>query len=289
MKRLLAVCVAIGLCLVLAACGNTTNNSPDGFGAGSPQTPTQVPTQPPKQENIEYISDRRTQYDEAKKQHIVFFGLQTESGTYVDASGYADVVIKDKSGYVIYDRRINFTPADFTSWTNSSWDTSRYMCGLYIDQDDIEGSASESGDLTMKVTLSDGTWFSEYTMTVYDLPPVQLSITVPELPAVYTDEAYSYTSIVSINKLEYTTSTSYDGTARVEFTVLLKLEEKSKRQNESDRVHVGYKLYDSEGVVVGSGQILSDPIAVGESSRDSFTIYDLDPRETYVLKFLNAG
>lgn len=289
MKRLLAVCVAIGLCFVFASCGNSTNTNLDGFGDNTTTLPTQPPTQPPKQESIEFISDRRTQYDDATKQHIVFFGLQTENGTYVDAAGYANIVIKDKSGYVIYDKEIQFTSADFTSWTNSSWDSSRYMCGLYINQDDIEGSASESGELILRVTLSDGTWFNDYTMTVYDLPPVQLSITVPELPAVYTDQAYSYTNTVSVNKLEYTTTTSYDGTARVEFTVLLKLEEKSKRQNESDRVHVGYKLYDSEGVVVGSGQILSDPIAVGESSRETFTIYDLDPRETYVLKFLDVG
>lgn len=289
MKRLLAACVVIGLCFVFASCGNSTKANLDGFGDNTTKLPTQPPTQPPKQESIEFISDRRTQYDDATKQHIVFFGLQTENGTYVDAAGYANIVIKDKSGYVIYDKEIQFTPADFTSWTNSSWDSSRYMCGLYINQDDIEGSASESGELILRVTLSDGTWFNDYTMTVYDLPSVQLSITVPELPAVYTDQAYSYTNTVSVNKLEYTTTTSYDGTARVEFIVLLKLEEKSKRQNESDRVHVGYKLYDSEGVVVGSGQILSDPIAVGESSRETFTIYDLDPRETYVLKFLDVG
>ena len=52
---------------------------------------------------------------------------------------------------------------------------------------------------------------------------------------------------------------------------------------------VGYKLYDSDGIVVDSGHIYSNPIAVGEASKESFTIYGLDPRETYVLKFSNAS
>lgn len=238
---------------------------------------------------IRYISDRKTQYDNANARQIVFFGLKTESGKFMSASGTASITITDESNYNIYKKDIKFTSKDFTNWSNSSWDSSRYLCGLYIYDKDIQGSSSESGTLSLKVTLDDGTWFDVSKHSISNLPSIQVKIKTPSIPATYRDTRYSsHTSVVQITKLTYTSSSRYDGTASVTFTIILKLSSKIGESNVSDTVAVGYKLYDSDGLVVDSGHIYSDPIAIGESCKDTFNIYDLNPRETYTLKFINA-
>ena len=57
----------------------------------------------------------------------------------------------------------------------------------------------------------------------------------------------------------------------------------------SSEVAVGYKIYDSEGIVVDSGHIYSNPIGIGEISKESFMVFDLDPRETYTMTFMDAS
>ena len=300
MKKTIAFCIIVALCISLLAWGgtqslnqfpasNTNPNSNEEHYPNSTTTPNINNDVNQTDNEITYISDRRTQYDEAKKQHVVFFGLQTSDNRYVDASGSATVVIKDKAGYTLYNNVIPFSRYNFTDWTNRTWDGSRYLCGLYINQSDIEGSGSSSGELTLSVRLEDGTYFDEDALSIYDLPDAQLTINLPDLPGLYTDKNFSTTNTISVTKLEYTTSSSYDGTASVDFDVVLKLEAKSKDQNKSEYIHVGYKLYDSEGIVVDSGEILAGPIAVGEATKDSFWISDLDPREEYTLKLMDVS
>lgn len=291
MKKYVILLIMV-LCVMIASCGKSEIANSDSNidnDSGLDNNAGKEPLTNPAAENVKYMSDRRTQFDEANKQYIVFFGLQTEKMQYTDAFGYADIVITDKSGYTLYDKRIPFSPNDFTDWTNQTWDSSRYMCGLYIDQSDIEGSASSIGELSLKVTLEDGTWFEAEKLMIFDLPNLQVSIETPALPETYIDDGYSYDSTVAVTKLNYTTTTNYDGSASVEFEIILKLEDKTSKRNESDYVRIGYKLYDKDGVVVDSGTILSDPIAVGESSKETFTVWDLDPREEYTLKFVDAS
>ena len=296
MKKIVSVLLAFVIALSLCACSEEDNsinkNGKNPFeNAFVNNEPTKDTTLADSTDNsIKYISDRRVQYEEASKKHIVFFGLKTANQQYVSASGTAKITIVDDSSVTIYSKDIRFTSADFTEWTNQSWDSSRYMCGLYIADSEIEGSASSSGNLTLAVTLDNGVYFSDETMKIFDLPSLTVSVELPTLPSQYIDTRYSsYTSTVEVTKLEYESEMLYDGTATLSFTVILKLISKTGRTNESNAVCVGYKLYDSDGIVVNSGTIYSDPIAIGESARDTFLIFDLDPRDTYILKLENAS
>lgn len=320
MKRFLSLLVVLGILLSFVACSPSIgNNSSSNTGCvhsynkatcTSPKkcvlcnktegsalghnyvggSCTRCGSNDPSYDSVEYISDRRVQHDDTNKHQIVFFGLQDSNNNYTSASGTASITIIDNSNCTLYQKDVPFTPEDFTDWTNTTWDSSRYLCGLYIDDEDIEGSASSSGKLLLKVTLDDGTYFTETTLTISDLPSLSVNIIMPEIPSTYKDTRYSsYTSTVQVTKLTFETSVSYDGTATAKFEAVLKLISKTKYTNESSTVTVGYKLYDSDGIVVDSGQMYSNPIAVGESSKETFTIYDLDPRETYTLKLSNAS
>jgi len=239
---------------------------------------------------VEYISDRDVQYDDTNKHHIVFFGLQDGSSNYISANGTASITITDETNTTLYEKEIPFTADDFTDWSNQYWDSQKYLCGLYIKDSDLQGSASSSGSLSLAVTLDDGTSFDAKILSISDLPSLSVKVNLPKIPSTYKDMRYSsYTSTIQITKLEYKSEVNYDGEATLYFDVILKLVSKTDNTNESSNVNVGYKLYDSEGIVVDSGHIYSDPLAIGESSKDTLNIYDLDPRDTYTLKFENAS
>ena len=244
--------------------------------------------QPPAVQKVTYISDRRVQYNEADEQYVVFFGLQDQNENYMNGSGTAEITIKDSNGNILYAQSLRFTPSDFTDWTNTTWDSSRYLCGLYIDRSNIKGSASTSGTLSIKVIMDDGVWFNASNCSIYDLPEKTVEIILPELPTEVADGSYGYVSILTIKEITYTSSISYDGSADVTFTFLVTLTEKSSKENESASTEIGYKLYDSDGVVVDSGTIYVTPLAEGETARENEYIYNLDPNETYTLKLMNA-
>lgn len=310
MKHLASVILALTLSLSLCGCSlasNTTehhkaNSSTQSFTPNSTMKPTAtetattsapstktVATSAPSNK-VEWISDRKVQYNEAENKYIVFFGLKNAEENYVSSSGNAEIIVTDNSDTVIYEREKSFSSKDFSNWTNRYWDSSRYLCGLYIDREELAGAASSSGKLSLKVTLDDGTWFDAEILSISDLPPISVKIIMPEIPCTYLDTRFSsYTSSVEVTKLTFSTEVHHDATATLSVEVLIKLLDKTNEKNESSTVCVGYKLYDSDGVVVDSGHIYSNPIAIGEASKDSFSIYDLDPRETYKLVFSNAS
>ena len=274
---------AILLCTGMIACGRADQNE------AVKQQQENVAPQAETKAAVSYIANGSAQYVEAERRYVIWFGLQTEMGRYVSASGVAAVTIKDTAGIVRYNGEIRFTENDFSERTDGQWEGTRYLCGLRLNQDELADGMASNGELLLQVRLDSGEVLPETVVMISDLPSIQMNIGVPQLPATFQDNAYSFTNTVTITQLTYAVKNGYDGTASVEFDVILKLDAKTKKIEESDYIHVGYKLYDSEGVVVGSGQIFAGPVGVGESIKDSFTIWDLDPRETYTLKFLDVS
>ena len=244
--------------------------------------------QPPVTSELTYISDRRVQYNEADEQYVIFFGLQDQNKNYMDGSGTAEITIKDSNGNILYSQNILFTSSDFTSWTNTTWDNSRYLCGLFIDRSDIQGSTSTSGTLSLKVIMNDGVWFDAYNCSISSLPEKSVHIVLPTLPTEVAYNSYDCVNILTIKNITYTSSLNYDGSASVTFTILVTLTAKSSDKNESSSTQIGYKLYDSDGVVVDSGTIYVTPLAEGETARETENIYDLNPNETYTLVLMNS-
>lgn len=299
MKKLLVMATTVVMLLNLVGCNDTSEV--DNTQSAETSTSIIVTTPPAKtnppsvttknyqNEAIEYICDRSIQYDSVKKCHTLLFGFTTSDGTYVSASGKVSAVVVDKSDTKIYEKEISFSSSNFSTWTNSFRDSSRYLCGLEIKDSEIQGSASEMGTLKFKVTLSDGTYFDESELSISDLPSLSVKIKLPTVPSTYNDSRYySHKSTVSVTTLTYESESRYDGTSTVKFNIVLKLMAKTSGTNTSDTVAIGYKLYDSNNVVISSGHIYSDPIAIGESCKADFYVYELNPRETYTLKFLDA-
>lgn len=249
----------------------------------------EITTSPESDENTYIgwlIGNRRVEYYPAEKQFILRFSLSHDNASenYISASGTAHVIITDKSEYVIYDRILQFDESDFRGWNNQSWDGSRYMCGLTIPISDIEGSSSSTGVLSLDVSLEDGSTFPNFNMEINNLPSLSVNINLPSVPYDTVDK-YNSSAIFTISNITYESTMSYDGTANVEFTVTSTLT--SNGESGDEYANITYKLLNSSGVVVDSGTFYGNEVSVGETSIDTFSIYNLQPRDTYTLKLIN--
>ena len=127
-------------------------------------------------------------------------------------------------------------------------------------------------------------------MKVSHLPEKQVEIQLPETPVTHTDKRYSsVTSYLTIHSLTYKqTYLSSDGEASVEFEALISLDNKTGEDNISSFAEIGYKVYDEDGIVVTSGDIYTNNLAIGEKSKTTFTVDDLDPMKVYTLKLFDS-
>lgn len=119
-----------------------------------------------------------------------------------------------------------------------------------------------------------------------------INIILPDTPITVHD--FNYNGIdetCKITSIELKSVTKkYDGTYDLIFIWAGKKTYDDDGNNHSSSVGFGYKLYDSDGYVVKSGDASSVGVCVGEKFRDQELIWyyaDLDPNETYTLEILN--
>lgn len=237
----------------------------------------------------EYISDRSVQYNQEDNEYIVFFGLQDDNEEYISSNGTATVVITDKTGNELYKKDISFSDSDFSNWSSKLNPTERFLCGLHIKATDISGAASSSGTLSLAVKLDDGGDFESKNLSISDLKAKELNITLPKLPLSFSNYNYKneIEEVIEVTDIEVKTSVNYDGTASAEFILNVRMLE-NYSSSTSHYSHVGYKLKDSKGVIVESGNASINPMAVGETSKDTINIYNLDANEKYTLELDNS-
>lgn len=270
------------LMFIIAAASEPTANDGEYQGGGY------TDNTPDTNVDIQWIGDRRVQYNKEDEEYVVFFSLQDVSQNYVSASGTASIKITDETGNELFNKDITFTENNFTEWTNQSWDSARYMCGIYIKRSELKGSASTSGILTLAVS-GETFSFDADNLTIYDLPSKQVSIKMPSTPAKINNYNYkgSVETVVSVEKISYETESSYDGTARLTIKLNVKLVA-NYTDTSGPNSKIGYKLKNSEGVIVDSGHFYVSPMEVGEVSLEEETIYNLDPNDSYTLTFENT-
>ena len=90
--------------------------------------------------------------------------------------------------------------------------------------------------------------------------------------------------IASVNSLSYETQSNYNGKSTVEFTVIATMK-KNNSKYDSSYFYVGFKIKNSKGIVVASEKTMMDAVKVGESVKDTFSVYNLDPNDSYTMTF----
>ena len=236
-----------------------------------------------------YLSDRSVQFNEEDNEYLVLFGFKDENGEYVSARGTASIVITDKTGNELYKKDLAFTDSDFSSWSNKLNPVSRLLCGLHIKASDISGAASSSGTLSLAVELDEGASFESTKLSINNLKEKELSIVLPDLPQKLTNYNFKgeVEEVIEVTNIEIETSIHYNGDASAKIHLTVRMLENYSTST-SHYSHVGYKLKDSSGVIVDSGSTGINPMAVGETSKNTFYINNLDANESYTLELENS-
>ena len=252
----------------------------------TPATTYVVPTFAP---TVKYLTDRSVQFNEQDDDYVLLFGLKDEKEEYVSSKGTVSVTITDTTGNELYNKDISFYDSDFSSWSSKLNPTARYLCGIHIMASEISGSASSSGTLSFSVELDDGVSFDSSNLNITNLKQKDIDIQLPALPQSIINYNYSneVEDVVEVTDIEIETKVFYDGSASIQVHLTVGMLENNSTST-SHYSHVGYKLKDSNGVIVDSGNAFINPMAVGETSKDTFYISNLDANESYVLELDNS-
>lgn len=281
-----AIAMILIFVIIVSVKGNETNN----YNNSNDTTAVEQENQSnDRTEDVVYIGARSVDFQEETKEFRVFFHLLDSTEHEIDASGVSSIKIVNDNGETVYDKDIEFTSADFTTWTYQTKDDMPYMACLYIPVSDIMTGTTEKGTMTLEVTLKNGCHFDSNDMIISgNLPLSETTITLPSVPATYKE--YNYKNevkyIVEVQEVNYELENCYDGEQDIKVNVVVEM--KNGCESTASTSRIGYSLTDSDGIVVDSGTIYNTPLFNGETTKSELNLYDLKVGENYTLKLIDA-
>ncbi|MCF0111881.1 MAG: hypothetical protein HUJ58_08260 [Erysipelotrichaceae bacterium] len=232
----------------------------------------------------EIIKGWTFQYDEGTSDYSLFFQLLTESRkvTYMEA----DVVIRivNDEGEEVYRGTKHITKDNFDYYTSQAVE-SRYMARIRIPEEEIYPGKSNNGKVYFEVYSDGEIYFDEVNCEAYKCLPVKDATLIAEgLPQEVKYET-SYSGKQSVVVIQDVTYTFKKGTLNyLEITISGEVLY-SKDNNSSQSVY--YKIYDSEGYVVDTGSAYLSSLSAKDKFRETFTVLDITPGETYTIRFFD--
>lgn len=237
--------------------------------------------------NIETLKSWSIQYNEGTKDYSVFFGLLDENDKYISADVDVDIRIEDESGNELYKATHTVSKDNFGYYT-SKVAGEQFLAEIRIKESEIGKGTSTSGKLYLTVYKEGIVRFDEVNCeALYCLPVRSITLNANNLPVELKVKDYSgrTESIIKIEDVSYTAD--YDLSPEMSITISgIKI---YGNNNQSYDI-ISYKLYDSAGYMVNSGNVFLKDLNSGDKFKDdSITVYDIKPGETYTLKFSEYG
>lgn len=237
---------------------------------------------------VETLKGWSFQYNEGTKDYSLFFGLCDQNDKYLAADAEVSIRIEDEDGEIVYEDTKSITKNDFGSYTNQIAGE-RYLANVRIDEVDISAGTSSSGTVYFTVTDNKTFTFDECNCSAsYCLPVKDIQLSIDSLPVELQQKDYrgSIESKVSVTDVKYSVDNSLSSSS---MTITLLGEKTYGEKTGLNYDVISYKLYDSEGYLVDSGNVyLGMSLSAGDKFRDdSLVIYNLTPGETYTLQLLN--
>lgn len=242
------------------------------------------------EKNVHWISERQIWHDDKEERFVLVFSFLDFNRNEISASATIDIEIENDDGETVYSKKKNITKNDFFTWSYLNGAVKKYQATIYIRDEDILPGNSDSGKILFTVYNKEYFSFSESELTIFDnLPVSDINILLPSLPF-----AANYYGI-----LEGTAMSSYnvtdisyeidDGNLVIYFAGE-KTYDRNGNKNSSS-CFIGWKLVDSDGYVIDSGNAISPEICVGEKFRnvEEHSWQTLKPGKTYRLILLEAN
>lgn len=228
------------------------------------------------------------QYNEETNDYSLFFGLCNSRNIYVSAPATVDIKIVNDNDEVVYEGTKEITKDDFGTYTNQI-DGERYLADVRILRDEIAEGSSASGKVYFTVNNPNEFSFDEVNCEAFFCLPIKgVEVEVDELPLELEQKDVwgNIESKVIITDVSYKFDSDYDLPT---LSFVISGEKTYESSNSIGYDTISYKLYDSEGYLVDSGQVyLGTSLNKGDKFKDdSLVIYDITPGKGYTLQFMN--
>lgn len=233
--------------------------------------------------DVQTLKNWSFQYNEGTNDYSIFFALLTKSERYVAAEVDVDVRIVSEDGTEVYRATHAVTEENFANYT-SQIHGEEYLAHLRIPASAVAPGTSASGKVYLTVHKGDALRFDEVNCDAfYCLPLLDASVVVTELPVELEVREWdgAVSSRIRVEEVKYLHEKEYTSTLRITVAG-------TKTYGEGGIGYdvISYKLYDSEGYVVDSGDLFLDKLSEGDKFRDdTIAVSDAIPGECYTIEF----
>lgn len=239
-----------------------------------------------QEENVETLKGWSFQFNEGSNDYSVFFGLLNEKGEYVSAGVDVDIRIVSEDGEEVYSGTKSVVESDFDYYTSQAAGE-QYLAEIRLPASDIALGTSLDGKVYLTVYKPGIFSFDEVNCDAfYCLPIKDIQFTCDPFPLELEVKDYlgDTESIIQINNVTYDFEKEYSPQLKISI-----FGEKIYGETSSGYDVISYKLYDSDGYMIDSGDVFLDALSNGDKFKDdSVIIYDVVPGTSYTLKLMES-
>lgn len=236
-------------------------------------------------QSVETLKGWSFQYNDTTDDYSIFFGLLDKKDNYISANTTVDVRIVNDNDEEVYSATLYASEDNFAYYTSQVAGT-RFLANIKIPAADIAAGNASSGTVFLTVYNPDYFYFNEVNCTAFNCLPIKdLQVTFDSFPLDIDIKGYDGGTEATIQITDASYEFEKDYTPKLKITVS---GEKTYGNSGYSYDDIAYKLYNSEGYLIDNGYIFLDSLSTGDKFRESVTIYNVTPGETYTLKFMAA-
>ena len=231
---------------------------------------------------VETLKSWSFQYNEGTSDYSIFFGLADKNDKPVAADVDVDIRIVNDENEEVYSGTKSVSSDDFGNYTSQAAGD-QYLANVRIPAAEITAGKSANGKVYFTVYKENKVQFDEVNCdALYCLPIEDVQVTFDEFPLdlKVKDFMGGTASVIQIQGAEYKFDKDYSPRLNITITG-----EKKSGSGNSGYDMVSYKLFDSAGYMIDSGNVYLSSLSAGDKFKDdSVVIYDVIPGESYVFQ-----
>ena len=232
--------------------------------------------------SIETLKSWSFQYNEGTSDYSLFFGLADKNDKPLSADVDVDIRIVNDENEEVYTGTKSVSAGDFGYYTSQSAGE-QYLANVRIPSTEISAGKSASGKVFFTVYKGNSVAFDEVNCDVLNCLPIEdVQVTFDSFPLELKMKDFmgGTASVIQIQGAEF----KFDKDYSPQLTITITGEKKSG-SSDSGYDMISYKLYDSAGYLVDSGNIYLPSLSAGDKFKDdSVVIYDITPGESYTFQ-----
>lgn len=236
---------------------------------------------------VETLKSWSFQYNEGTNDYSIFFGLSDKNDKPLSVDVDVDIRIVNDEGEEVYTGTKSVSADDYGYYTSQAAGE-QYLANVRIPAAELIAGKSASGKVYLTVHKDNTVQFDEVNCNAwYCLPIEDVQVTFDSFPLDLKVKDYmgGTASVIQIQGAEYKFDREYSPVLSITITG-----EKTSGNSNFGYDMISYKLYDSAGNMVESGNIFLSSLSVGDRFKDhSVVIYDVIPGESYTFQLFEYG